>query len=379
MDFHMKIFRYFVLICVMSLTGLNVGICQAQNSEENENVITIENGERGLWSRDNSKQLRIEEIQSIGVYEGDDDYIFANIHDVAITPNGNLYICDWGDQCIKVYDKNGVFIRKFGREGEGPGEFRCNHRIEINKENQLYVMDVIYNRRISVFDTTGNFINSFQLPSSHMNEMKLKSTGEIIVLNMSSPLNDFSSYIFHFDEKGNVLKSYSPRNFLLQHKYGDLYSTPSLGMSLDEDLYCAFDYPYLIKIYRNEELIKIITRECDHFSDAKFIAPKGMTEKFSVFQSKILKIFCLPEGKFFTLIWDAGDDYVEKYESTTFEETFEVDYWIDLFDSEGHFLKSYLYDQDKYGRIIHIDSEGYVYTDAKDGIPMLVKYKFSFE
>ena len=112
MNLNIKIIRYFIFICVINFTVLNIGFCLAQLSEEADNVETIENGERGLWSRDDSKQLRIEEIQSIGVYEGDDNYIFANIHDVAITPNGNLYICDWGDKCIKVYDKNGVFIRK---------------------------------------------------------------------------------------------------------------------------------------------------------------------------------------------------------------------------------------------------------------------------
>ncbi len=379
MNLHNRIMRYFILVFMVNLMILNIEVCQAQNSEEDENVETIENSERGLWSRDDAKQLRIEEIQSIGVYEGDENYIFANIHDVAITPNGNLYICDWGDQCIKVYDKNGMFIRKFGREGEGPGEFRCNHRIEIDAENRLYIMDIIYNRRISIFDTTGNFINSLQLPSNTMNEMKLKSTEEIIVLNIGFMSDVFSDYIFHFDHKGNILKSYSPRNFLYKYDFGNAYSTPYLDMSPEGDLYCSFHYPYLIKVYRNEQLVKIIRRDCNHFTDVKFLAPKDRSEKLPVHRSAIQRIFCLPDGKFFLIIRDYGDDYVQNFESTPFEEAPERDYWIDLFDFEGHFLKSYLYDQDKYGRIIHIDSEGCVYTDAKDGIPMLVKYKFFFE
>ena len=88
-------------------------------------------------------------------------------------------------------------------------------------------------------------------------------------------------------------------------------------------------------------------------------------------KSSIHKIFCLPDGKFFLIVSDLTIDLIE--------DSSETNYLIDLFDSEGHFLKSYPYERDKYGEIIHVDREGYVYTGSKDGVPMLVKYQFLFE
>ena len=35
-----------------------------------------------------------------------------------------VYILDSGDSFIKVFDSNGKFLRKFGGQGEGPGEFQ---------------------------------------------------------------------------------------------------------------------------------------------------------------------------------------------------------------------------------------------------------------
>jgi hypothetical protein len=37
-------------------------------------------------------------------------------------PDGNIYVYDEGDVCIKVYAPDGKFLRKIAREGQGPGE-----------------------------------------------------------------------------------------------------------------------------------------------------------------------------------------------------------------------------------------------------------------
>ncbi len=76
-------------------------------------VPVIENSEKGMWSNDNSRQLRIEAIQSIGVLEGDEDYVFAGIKDVAIGKTGDIIVCDYNDRCIKVFDKTGNFLKSY--------------------------------------------------------------------------------------------------------------------------------------------------------------------------------------------------------------------------------------------------------------------------
>ena len=80
--------------------------------------------------------------------------------------NGNVYIGDRSDNIIKVFDSNGQFIRSFGRQGEGPGEFQTMGRMAILPDKRLLVMDW-RNRRTSFFGLSGNFLNSYQWRNSH--------------------------------------------------------------------------------------------------------------------------------------------------------------------------------------------------------------------
>lgn len=149
-------FTIFLSVFLFSVDLIHEGFAQTE-----KNVPIIENSEKGWWSNDNSKQLRIEEIQSIGVLEGDKDYIFAGIKDVAIDKNGNIVVCDYNDRCIKVFDKTGKFRFRIGRKGQGPGEFLNNVYIEINNTGKLFVLDFISNRPITKFDFDGNFLKSY--------------------------------------------------------------------------------------------------------------------------------------------------------------------------------------------------------------------------
>ena len=42
---------------------------------------------------------------------------------VSVSRDGRIYIPDFGDQTIKVYDEKGVLQKSIGGKGRGPGEF----------------------------------------------------------------------------------------------------------------------------------------------------------------------------------------------------------------------------------------------------------------
>jgi hypothetical protein len=54
---------------------------------------------------------------------------------------------------------------------------------------------------------------------------------------------------------------------------------------------------------------------------------------------------------------------------------------LDLYDKNGYFLKSYPYDNDKYGKIKFVDAEGYLYTGIgpSEIVPGVTKWRISFE
>lgn len=49
---------------------------------------------------------------------------FGSVSAAALDPAGNVFVADAGNREVRVFGPDGVHKRTFGREGEGPGEFR---------------------------------------------------------------------------------------------------------------------------------------------------------------------------------------------------------------------------------------------------------------
>ena len=71
-----------------------------------------------------------------------------------------LIVSDSVEHCIKIFDKEGKFLYKFGKKGEGDGEFKFPRCLSINKAGHLMVCDED-NHRVQVFELSGNFVTKF--------------------------------------------------------------------------------------------------------------------------------------------------------------------------------------------------------------------------
>jgi DNA-binding beta-propeller fold protein YncE len=76
---------------------------------------------------------------------------------VALDATGGVYIADSKPAVIKQFGPGGGFIRSFGREGGGPGEFRIAF---LATAPRVLVVHDAESSRTSVFDTTGAFLRS---------------------------------------------------------------------------------------------------------------------------------------------------------------------------------------------------------------------------
>ncbi|XP_065180477.1 E3 ubiquitin-protein ligase TRIM71-like isoform X2 [Sycon ciliatum] len=68
-------------------------------------------------------------------------------------------VTDINHSCVRVFEKGGRQLNKFGTAGSGPGQFNCPWGI-ISSNGRLLVVDQD-NHRIQVFTTDGNFITMF--------------------------------------------------------------------------------------------------------------------------------------------------------------------------------------------------------------------------
>jgi hypothetical protein len=91
------------------------------------------------------------------------DGMFRQPTDVAWDSDGNTYISDgYVNSRVAKYDKHGDWVKSWGENGTGPGQFRLPHAIAIDRNNNVYVGDRS-NRRIQVFDTDGRFLRMFTI------------------------------------------------------------------------------------------------------------------------------------------------------------------------------------------------------------------------
>jgi hypothetical protein len=114
------------------------------------------------------------------------DYIFLNesLHiPVFIKLNrvtNELFVLDAGNTCIYSFTKDGKFINKFGRPGQGPGDLLDPLFFDIDNKGNIYVYEY-KNRRISIFNDKGKYNDGFRLISSTKIPFFLTSNKEVVI------------------------------------------------------------------------------------------------------------------------------------------------------------------------------------------------------
>src|SRR5262249_7126382 len=99
--------------------------------------------------------------------QGAADGQFQEPWGVAVAPNGNVYVADTWNHRIQYFDPSGKFLGKWGKLGDAKGRtdtdqgiFWGPRSIAINPQGEVYVTDT-GNKRVQVFDLQGNFLRMF--------------------------------------------------------------------------------------------------------------------------------------------------------------------------------------------------------------------------
>ena len=83
---------------------------------------------------------------------------------VFVAPNGDIFVGDGhsGESNARMlkFSKDGTFIKTWGKQGTGPGEFELPHGIAMDSRDRLFVGDR-GNGRVQIFDLDGNFLEEW--------------------------------------------------------------------------------------------------------------------------------------------------------------------------------------------------------------------------
>lgn len=120
-------------------------------------VVVVDNGAAPGWAE--GEGWTLEEVHRIGATTGEGPEVFGDVRSVALGPLGRAWIYDRQAQEIRVFDREGRYVRTVGGPGEGPGEFMQVTGLMWAPDGRLWTVDPGVGR-VSVFDSAGTFVTS---------------------------------------------------------------------------------------------------------------------------------------------------------------------------------------------------------------------------
>jgi DNA-binding beta-propeller fold protein YncE len=156
---------------------------------------------------------------------------FNEPNDVAFGPKSEIYVSQGhgkGESRIHKFDAEGNFLKTWGGEGEGPGQFRQPHSIIADVKGNLYVADRS-NQRIQVFDGEGNYLRESKHPGTPCGLCLMRGGRHIMMA------HGHTGKIIKLDLNGKVLGATGGQG-KGPNRYGEAHF---LALDRKEDIYVA--------------------------------------------------------------------------------------------------------------------------------------------
>ncbi len=101
--------------------------------------------------------------------DGTGDGEFHNPLAVAVDAQDYIYVADTDNNRIQKFDAKGQFMTKWGRGGRGEGEFNLPSGITLDSQGNVYVVDTD-NHRVQKFNADGKFVATWGQSGSKQGE-----------------------------------------------------------------------------------------------------------------------------------------------------------------------------------------------------------------
>ena len=250
---------------IIALSFMSILLCC---SHERSNMQSpLSSSEIALLSKADKFDSIFKKISEIQLSTGA-NHAISNITDMEIDAGGNYLIADgWQSGAVFIFSHAGEFIKELGKQGQGPGEYLTPVSIDIDSNGDIYVCDYL-NNRICVYDSEFQFKRFIKVEGRVRHYIHAIDNGELYMYGgakLPVGANDFDT-IVHYNSKGKKIASFAR---FPQEVVGVRGTICQEGMTIDREgnLYEMNVFYYHIRKYNSRgKLIKSFSRETKLFS-----------------------------------------------------------------------------------------------------------------
>ena len=386
--------KNYIFSIALFLSAFNILVsCGKQKTEwegsieEKDGVTIVKNPKEGIWDSKEKDEVTIRIEHQIGQLYGPEEFLFVSIVDATVNSKGDLYLADKGLNEIRKFNKDGQYLLTMGRKGQGPGEFQNIITVAVNSHDDLIVYDHML-KRISIFSDNGEHIKTTKIlfPDSWIDPSKIFVTNANYLL--FGKLGNSLKLFHEFDRDWNITESYIDYEIIDNKEFEEFILGGFLGHCWFQDngdiLYTKYFYDNQIFTYKNKKLVKIVRRESDIkkpyeiqlFHDVK----KAMAIKDPEYDLKAFGRGIAFLGKIHQCslgIYQLSDGYIVNFlylrRSKDIKEL-----GVELYDSEGKFLKYSKLGENLYYNIRYMDSSDLFYAIEREEYDKVIMFRLAY-
>jgi hypothetical protein len=165
LEVEMKSKSIFFLLTIFLSSALAHVACGQRKHEwkgtitEKDGVVIVQNPKEPLYR---TARFTVVQDLRIGQPVGKPEYMLSEIRDITADAKSNIYAVEFKEKHIRVFDKNGVFVRTIGRPGQGPGEFGEPGNVHVNQAGEIMATDG-GSQSVKVFSHDGKYLRQYLL------------------------------------------------------------------------------------------------------------------------------------------------------------------------------------------------------------------------
>ena len=340
--------------------------------EKENGIIVVKNPKKPIYSEE---ILSLEEELSIGETGGKEEYMFSRARSITVDDEEQIYVLDSKEAHIKVFDKDGKYLRTLGRRGQGPGEMQRPVSIRITPQKEILVNDWGI-RRVMFLNLDGEFIREISTGAmTFFNKPKCDSK-ESIVASFSIMDKEFLSKLVKFDAELKPITTLSSIpiskppvfNVYFPQYFWDVTNENNViwGITTKYEFQVIDLQGRLVKkIIKDYNPVKITEEDKekrlrDLYGDKP--PPSGVKVEFSKYFPAFMLFTCDDEGRIFARTYEKATDENEGY--------------YDIFDDEGRYLAKALL---KIRPLVWKRKKLYAIEEDEEGFPVIKRYKVNWK